>query len=94
MGPKRPHRKLEGEMKKIYILTSFILASLVFASCSNDTSQKKDNDSKSGQGIIEKKQHEIAQDAVKGMKDPIDKAKAVSVGEEMRNKDLKKASEE
>ena len=41
--------------------------------------------------IIEKKQHEIATEAVQNMKDPIDKAKAVSAGEEERNKEINKA---
>jgi len=69
-----------------------ILVPFILISCSNDP-QKNEPVKKTEMGVVEKKQHEIAQDAVKGMKDPIDKAKAVSAGEDERNKDLKKASE-
>lgn len=69
-----------------------IVAPLLIVSCSNDT-PKTEHNNKKEMGVIEKKQHEIAQDAVKGMKAPVDKARAVSAGEDERNKDLKKASE-
>lgn len=78
-------------MKRI-IPVLVIITSLMMLSCSNDT-QKNEQTKKNEMSVLEKKQHEIAQDAVKGMRDPIDKAKAVSAGEDERNKDIKKASE-
>lgn len=62
----------------------------VFFACSDGADTKSDPVKKEEQSVIEKKQHEIATEAVQNMKDPIDKAKAVSAGEEERNKEINK----
>ncbi len=77
---------------KIFLMVVLLLQSLMFISCSGDAPEKVSKDLKPGKGIIEQKQHEIATDAVKAMKDPVDKARAVSGLEDERNKDINKAS--
>lgn len=76
-------------MKRI-IPVLLIIIPLLLVSCSNDPPKNEQPKIKE-MGAVEKKQHEIAQDAVKGMRDPIDKAKAVSADEDERNKEIKKA---
>jgi len=80
-------------MKKLISSLLLILAFLLLASCSNDAQKNEPAKNDNKIGVIEKTQHDIAQDAVKGMKDPIDKAKAVTAGEDARNKNFKKDSE-
>lgn len=80
-------------MKKSIVFALSLLMSLGFSACSNDGYEKKADNSKTENGIIEKKQHEIATEAVKEMKAPVDKARDVSDLENERNKDIKKASE-
>lgn len=77
---------------KIFLVIVLLLQSLMFISCSGDAPEKASKDLQPDKGIIEQKQHEIATDAVKAMKDPVDKARAVSGLEDERNKDINKAS--
>ena len=78
-------------MKKAICLIPFLLSLATFIACSDDANTKSDPAKKDEQSVIEKKQHEIATEAVQNMKEPIDKAKAVSAGEEERNKEINKA---
>ena len=72
---------------KNYICCILVIVFFSFPSCGSDTKQN-DSSKKKEIGIVEQKQHEIAQEAVKNMKDPIDKAKAVSDSESERLKNI------
>lgn len=73
-------------MEKFLCLV-IVFGIISFPSCGSDNKQSEPTKKKE-MGVIEQTQHEIAQDAVKGMKDPIDKAKAVSENEKERLKNI------
>lgn len=89
------HQKNRGQIKlpesevlmERFLCLVIVCGLISIFACSSDSKQSEPTKKKE-MGVIEQKQHEIAQDAVKGMKDPIDKAKAVSEGESERLKNI------